>query len=108
MSTATKDKYDEAIEYLTAHPDEMPDAWGDTSEHKAGCLFAYLGDLGDTVCGCPTMVKNGFRSTSVLELTTAVRADPRIPRRVDDITVESLPAFADIQRLADKLIPGRA
>ena len=35
------DKYDDAVAYLTAHPDEISWAWGRPAVHEAGCLFVF-------------------------------------------------------------------
>lgn len=111
------DKYDEAIAYLTKHPDAIQDAWqaGDVHE-EAGCLFVAVAPehqlYGHSVpftsggdCGCLTTIRCGdsrFALAWTKELTEAIRADERIPKDPDDITVEHLPIFAEWQRRIDK------
>jgi len=94
-----KDKYDEAVEYLTAHPGEIRDTWRYPFDSRAGCLFNYAAPG----CGCLTQIAR-MSSDGVPhrdDLTEAIRADSRIPRRSIDITVESLPVFAEWQRRLD-------
>lgn len=97
-----KDKYDHAIEHLTENPGEIETAWNHHFDQLAGCLFQYLGEF-DHGCGCPTQVKAGHDAATD-ELKQAVENDPRIPDCVEDITLASLHAFAEIQRLADRTI----
>lgn len=114
-------KYDEAIEYLTRHPYEIEEAWRQPFNHLAGDLFLPIGpemELMDyfydpeyETCGCLTQVKSGVRydddpdSTAKAyqneELTQEIRSDPRVPSRVEDITLESLPIFKEYQEKAD-------
>ncbi len=102
------DKYDEAIAYFKIWPREIPSAWDNFGHHKHGCLFQFLTPDGvrdpNMKCGCPTMVRAGVWDAFTSELAEAVKADDRIPSDRDHITVESLPAFAEIQRLADRTI----
>jgi hypothetical protein len=96
------DKYDKAIAYLSEHPEEIQMAWADGHD-----LFQYLTPTGriDDHCkyGCPTMVKKGLRVAYRSKLTAMVRAAD-IPDRSSEITPAHLPAFAEIQRLADKVL----
>lgn len=101
-----KDKYDLAIEYLTEHPGEIDDAWGEPQWHEAGCLFGYCAktatdEVDGLICGCLTQVKHENMPALTEELTQAIRADTRIPR-ASDITVSHLPIFAEWQRRIDK------
>lgn len=106
------DKYDVAIEDLTSHPEEIGECWQNPTQHISGCLFDFLTPsgrrewIGDRYCGCPTMVRanSSLNPAWTLELTEAVRNDEQIPKTNTDITVASLPAFAEIQRLADRTI----
>lgn len=96
----THDIYDEAVEYLTKHPEKIEEAWNYTDARVGGILFEYTGPG----CGCLTQVKTGselFKGPTP-ELEEAIRADPRIPLGVDSITVESLPVFAEWRRRLDK------
>ena len=107
------DKYDEAVAYLTEHPDEISAAWcvpedGDESGcAKAHCLFQYVTPTGEACCGgrycgCPTLiVGRSFRAWTD-ELTVAIRADQRIPKNPDNITIDHLSIFAEWQRRIDK------
>lgn len=99
------DKYDHAIEYLTANPGEIRDAWADPYVHEAGCLFVYA-FRGDSKhipidCGCLTLIKMGRNEAETPELTDAIMRDDRIPIRSEAITIESLPVFAEWQRIID-------
>jgi len=63
------DKYSRAVEYLTAHPEEIPQAWSRQDVHPYGCLFSFAApddnavDITGTVssqgqtCGCLTMIR---------------------------------------------------
>lgn len=102
MKTKTKpkkDKYDKAIAYLKKHPRAIKHAWTNTDRHKAGCLFGFTGDW---TTGCLTQVKYNKYDAPTPALTQAIRADDRIPR-VADITVKSLPVFAEWQRKLDAM-----
>lgn len=119
-STATSDKYDLAIDYLTAHPDEIVNAWGDPERHKAGCLFQYATRTSeknhDWSIGCLTLIRrdsldeksDDFRYrpepyvAETPELTRRIQNDERIPIRADDIQVEDLSVFAEWQRILDR------
>ena len=103
------DKYDKAIEFLTAHPKKICIAWNDPPQYEGGCLFQFATPTGrcDTThsAGCltqihldPVVMAGNLNHRLVAEIV----ADTRIPNRVEDITVESLPAFAEWQRNLDK------
>ncbi len=106
------DKYDDAIKYLTEHPDKIEQAWFLNTGHPAHCLFQFLtpdGKPDDTVdekdaCGCPTLVQTRDFRGYTRQLTVAVRKNRQIPDSIEAVTVESLSAFAEIQRLADKVL----
>lgn len=94
------DKYDRAIAYLTKHPERIFESWC-LNNKRGQCLFVPLGKRFE--CGCPVEVKKGFPAGNVA-VKNAVLANGLIPARFQDITIESLPAFAKIQRMADRLI----
>lgn len=98
-----KDKYDLAIEYFTEHPEEIQHAWNEPFSARHGCLFVFLRDDLHFNCGCPTQVKSHNREAQTKELTQAVRALD-LPSMPLDITVDNLPAFAEAQRLADRML----
>lgn len=117
-----KDKYDEAVEYLRQNPAEIQEAWTQTWEHKAGCLFRPVAkshapeghcwpkrSIDAERCGCLTTIRGqtggGFGYAIVAEtdeLTQAIIADGRIPKSVDEITVDNLEVFAEWNRRIDK------
>ncbi len=104
------DKYDEAIAYLTEHPDEIVNEWWNGSatgsnEGQAGCLFNRAGDeLADgRWCGCLTQVRGENLPAATPELTAAIRADHRIPADENHITVDHLEVFAEWQRKIDAM-----
>jgi hypothetical protein len=97
-----KDKYDIAVEYLTAHPEQILAAWEDPSTHSAGCLFAFATADQDDACGCLTTIRRYARERAATEsLTLAIRADKRIPCNASDIAPANLPVFAEWQRKID-------
>lgn len=108
------DKYDDAIEYLTEHPHEISFAWAHSQSHHAGCLFQFVTPDGlpfgwakesrGLSCGCPVQIRGWDYVSTSEHLTDLIREDNRIPSDEESITVESLPAFAEIQRLADRTI----
>lgn len=106
-----RDKYDEAVEYLTENPHNIPFAWASPYDVKGGELFKFLsfGDTwqeANTQCGCPSMVKRASAMAPEAfckELTDFVRQHNGIPLLSKEIAAEHLPAFAEVQRYADKL-----
>jgi hypothetical protein len=111
------DKYDEAIAYLTEHPEEIHDVWNNANfpcGRPGECLFVPVTNTDDGLftCGCLTQVKQGIKEAETPALTAAIRVDKRIPTVIVDdvkqtitrfdITVESLPIFAEWQRRIDK------
>jgi hypothetical protein len=107
------DKYDRAMKYLTEKPHEIPQAWSQPYDHKAGCLFTYVGEevlsasYDGRSCGCLTQVRGGIYHAQTLELTVEIEGDTRIPDNPNKITVADLPVFAEWQRRIDKEL-GRA
>jgi hypothetical protein len=92
------------VQYLTKHPDEILMAWRFPSEGTVGCLFNFAGDkdrYGER-CGCLTQVKDKVSRAQTPALTKAIRADARIPKGPQWITVKDLPVFAEWQRRLDK------
>jgi len=123
------DVYDEAIEYLTAHPEDIYDAWASPGayEGRGGELFGFVAPQWDDshysvkdrngvrvgTCGCLQQIREakgeGFDGTSghaVMSywnrLWDAIASDRRIPSDASDITVEDLPVFAEWQREIDE------
>ena len=88
-----KDKYDEAIDYLTEHPEQIHRAWTSPKTHTAGCLFAFVSDTPNG--GCLTMVHSAPHFAGG-EWHDEIVADDRIPN--GHIQVEDLPVFAEWQR----------
>ncbi len=88
-----KDKYDEAIDYLTERPEQIHRAWTSPKTHAAGCLFAFVGKPSG---GCLTMVHSDPSHFTGGEWHDEIVADDRIPN--GNIRVEDLPVFAEWQR----------
>ena len=111
MESFENESYDDALAYLTAHPEKIRKAW-DLPAGQGGCLFAYATKDGGFPCGlvgCLTMIRL-YRNTQDPnvsafgpEITQAIRDDERLPDRPADITVEHLPVFAEWQRRLDDL-----
>ena len=107
----TGDKYDVAIGYLNAFPDEDFDdavyrAWSKPREsgNTAGCLFqiAARPTFYSSHTGCLTQIRTMEATIAETpELTEAIRADDRIPFGLDHITRKSLHVFAEWQRRLD-------
>lgn len=106
MSKRQPDKYDDAVAYLTEHPNEIYDAWCTPSSHPAGCLFTYVGpEPTDNAYGCLTQIHR---------FPTAYKAfTPELKERIiaskaltsikhESITVDKLKYFAMWQRRIDK------
>lgn len=99
-----KDKYDEAIEYLTEHPEEIYETWNSAisnSELPGACLFRACSNDSKKCYGCLIQVRYREYPAQTPELTAAILADKRIPP-ANEITVEDLPVFAEWQRRLDK------
>ena len=123
-----KDKYDHGIDYLTEHPEEIRDAWGNPKEWegKGGELFGFVGPdwksssnpgiherIETGTCGCLQQIrmagKNGADGKSGnMEMShwprlwQSIADDRSLPSDEDDITVEDLPVFAMWQREIDE------
>jgi len=122
-----KDKYDLAIDYLTAHPEDIHDAWQSpgTWKGKGGELFGFVGpdwksssnaassDQGPGTCGCLQQIrkakKDGYDGTSGSmkmsyweRLWDKIADDRTLPSDADEITVADLPVFAAWQREIDE------
>lgn len=103
------DKYDEAIAYLLSQEnfeDAVVDAWGHPFLIKGGILFRYCSPDGNRFydcveCGCLTQVKAGTDCAYTKEFTEAIRNDPSIPDKPEDVTRESLGVFARWRRELD-------
>jgi hypothetical protein len=93
------DKYDLAIEFLTQNPDKIWDAWNHPAVNEGGCLFMYAHHS----TGCLTQIRSAAEDYcgSPLPQIAEIIADERIPERSANITVESLPVFAEWQRKLD-------
>jgi hypothetical protein len=107
MAGETKDVYDDAVEWLTAHPDRISPAWQRPYSSRFGFLFGFTGaDTADRDCevatGCLTQVKAGFANAGTPALTEAIRADPRIPDSMRGINPTNLHVFAEWRRRLDK------
>lgn len=106
------DKYDEQIKFLRQNPNHLWDQW-----QSAKGLFKFAGYMGGTLTdtevmgfpmGCLTMIRGGnyyayTKGKPDLQLTKDIQADERLPEFEANITVESLPVFAEWQREIDKL-----
>lgn len=105
-----RDKYDEAIDYLVAHPDNIYEFWLVPRSDKLSCLFQRIGDLFDG-CGCLTQVKADPMKYRLLwpDMTVNVLADELIPadaRELERLSPKQLRKvlnrFAYYQREADR------
>ncbi len=107
------DKYDRAIELLNRLDDTnfrnvVSKAWG-LSENddvvEIICLFQYCSNNNyASNIGCLTMIRKsgGMIVQDRPDLTKQIREDERIPKNCNEITKESLPVFAEWQRILDK------
>ena len=101
------DKYDEAVEYLKDHPDNIREAWINPAGEMGGCLFGFVsgsrrtGRVDGQSVGCLTTIVLGIDVAETEGLTVAIRADDRLPDSDLGITVELLPVFAEWQRRID-------
>ena len=125
-----RDKYDDAIEYLTALPDMIQAAWEDPQgyEGRGGELFGFVAPDWSSngvavldragvkagTCGCLQQIraakmegydgKSGDMKMSFWpRLWDQIANDRRIPYDEHEITVEDLPVFAEWQRTIDIL-----
>jgi len=93
------DKYDLAIEILKKNPTTMiGEAWTDPEHHEAGCLFMWA----NKSTGCLTQIRKYQESSRNYPQIEEIAKDERIPKDWDEITVETLPVFAEWQRRLDK------
>jgi hypothetical protein len=106
-----KDKYDLAIEYLKEKPNEIKEAWDYPKTHPAGCLFQYVSKNGERcchtsrkpLCGCLTQIrKTPDEYEAPYPLKTAIANDERLPKDINDVTIDDLEVFADWQRRLDE------
>jgi hypothetical protein len=107
-----RDKYDEAVEYLTAHPTEILGAWH-LREHAEGkILFQYARatPFSSAQCGCLTMIRSNPQTGALGPdgkfdslITSAIKDDTRIPTDPEKINAADLPVFAEWHRRLDKL-----
>ena len=123
-----KDKYDHAIDYLIANPEDIYDAWSSPGAYdgKGGELFGLVApDWTDSsaaaegyssrvgTCGCLQQIRSakeeGYDGTEGNakmaywnRLWDLIANDRRIPISGSDITVEDLPVFAEWQREVDE------
>ena len=107
------DIYDEAVDYLTEHPDEILECWNNPYRMRAGILFTHVSarasiDVEFMRCGCLTQVAMerdlddpSYRADTNA-LTDAIRADASIPKHPEDIQAADLTTFARWQRRIDK------
>lgn len=94
-----KDKYDLAIEILENGPATMiGKAWMDPERHEAGCLFMWA----NKSAGCLTQIRKYNWYLDESPLVAEISKDERIPKSWDEITVKSLPVFAEWQRRLDR------
>lgn len=110
-----KDKYDLAVEYLTAHPKEIEKSWRLNGtkyhylfRHIANRSFNHWQDV-PSECGCLTLIRCAGDKYALdkdgavdLKLSDAIKCDTRIPKRAGLIDINLLPLFAEWQRRIDK------
>ena len=98
------DKYDEDIAYLTEHPEEIQDAWGNACTHDHGSLFMWIGETTASggLCGCLTQIRHEGMQACTKELTKLIRADDRIPKN-EDVAPDNFYVFAEWQRRVDAM-----
>jgi len=104
-----KKKLQAAVDYLTEHPEKIPYAWAKPNHRKGGCLFriAHPDGVGRKFmlyrkdhlrCGCLTQIKGNYRHgmpAYTSTLTKEIRADKRLPRNAEQVTVDHLPIFQE-------------
>jgi hypothetical protein len=103
-----KDKYDLAIEDLTANPHNIKNSWA-----IGEALFQFVtldgnANMQDIGVGCLTTIMSsecraGIHPDVDDKLTQEIQGDQRLPTKSDFITVEHLPVFAEWQRVLDVL-----
>jgi hypothetical protein len=103
------DAYQQAVEYLTANPGEIYEAWEGHRRAIGGCLFmaaSQSGSITGTGCGCLMMIRSSIicSRAATPELTVAIQNDRRIPGNPREMTVDDLPVFAGWQRRIDQIL----
>lgn len=106
------DKYDEAIDYLNHHPEEMVEAYRFPGDHVAGCLFVNASRelyLFRTIkpgkwLRDPISIKGSERYVAQDDhVTDAIRRDPELPSSIGDCGLQHLPHLAEWQRELDRI-----
>ncbi len=92
-----KDQYDEQIERLTANPHLIESEW----MYSKG----FFSGRGHTFGICISMIKSGYYPSSEVKggIFKEIRDDARIPSHASEITLASLPVFAEWKRKLDSL-----
>ena len=108
----TKDKYDEAIAYLTEHPQEISAAFNDGYAHRGSpgfCLFVAAAPKGmlamrrdGVTCGCLVAIRSGNYEAWTEDATKRIRGNLSLPDNAEMITPQHLIHFANEQRRLDK------
>ncbi len=100
------DKYDEGIEFLQEHPTLIAWSWTRFDPLFQTCSSeGYKGGVhreDGKICGCLPQIREGGYVAELPSLTREIRADKRLPTKVEDITLEHLPVFAEWQRRLDR------
>lgn len=93
------DKYDRAIEYLTANPHLIKEAWVSPKTTLGGSLFAFkTGLLGSHYCPSMMAAYSGLEKSEIEKQLLV-----EIPTDGARVAVEHLPLFAAVQRHWDSL-----
>ena len=100
--------YDDAVAFLTEHPERIPFAYMNPRK-KGGSLFRFVQQKqppkGSTRhCACLIQIRGGLGGAELPELTAAIRADERLPTRREDIRVEHLAVCAEWQKRCDRAL----
>lgn len=101
------DAYQQAVEWLTDHPKKICGAWHPSRQEPGYCLFGFATKtrLAEESCGCLTMIRYSEEyGTPIPGLAEVIRGDERLPADSGEITVDSLPVFAQWQRYLDKVL----
>lgn len=115
------DRYEKAVAYLEANPEELTRAYRNPHTHPGGPLFLYCTPTGKQLCrpldgrlcGCPTQVAGGYEDawepTGIVawtwEMTRDILDDPLVPRGLRALSVKCLGRLAYWQRRLDREIP---
>jgi hypothetical protein len=104
FSKRAKDKYDEQIAFLRAHPTMIASDW-----YQGTGLFKMMGPR-HRLRSCLTMIKgSNYREAftnkgePLIEFTKKIRQDKKVPNSAQSIKLKDLPVFAKYQREYDKL-----